>query len=100
MTDLKTAHDGHVMQEYLESRGIQLLTTIPGLIQHNGDESLYDPGLPIRRSARFEKNPAADWTNRSVMDPPSLEWFAPKRTAVESKGLTLKDVGEILRGEK
>lgn len=98
--DLKTAHDGHVMQEYLESRGIQLLTTIPGLIQHNGDESLYDPGLPIRRSARFEKNPAADWTNRSVMDPPSLEWFAPKRTAVESKGLTLKDVGEILRGEK
>lgn len=95
--DLETAHDGHAVQEYLEQKGIQILTTIPGVVQHDGDVSLYDPGLPIRRTARFEKNPDADWTAEGIAECPSLVWFAPKRGA--GKRLSLDEITKILMGE-
>lgn len=95
--NLETAHDGHAVQEYLEQKGIQILTTIPGVVQHDGDVSLYDPGLPIRRTARFEKNPDADWTAEGIAECPSLVWFAPKRGA--GKRLSLDEITKILMGE-
>lgn len=95
--DLETAHDGHAVQEYLEQNGTQILTTIPGTVQHTGDVSLYDPGLPIRRTARFEKNPDADWTAEGIAECPSLVWFAPKRGA--GKRLSLDEITKILMGE-
>lgn len=95
--DPETVHDGHAAQEYLESKGVQILTTYPGIIQHNGDVSLYDPGLPIRRTARFEKNPDADWTAEGIAECPSLVWFAPKRGA--GKRLSLDEITKILMGE-
>ena len=96
--DLETAHDGHVVQEYLEQKGIQILTTIPGTVQHDGDVSLYDPGLPIRRTTRFEKVTSSDWTNPEIAECPTLEWFAPKKG--RATGLSFDDAVKILRGEK
>ena len=95
--DLETAHDGHAVQEYLEQKGIQILTTYPGSIQHNGDTSLYDPGLPIRRTARFQKEPVADWTSTEIAQTPSLEWFAP--TGKKSNNASFADALIILRGD-
>ena len=95
--NLETAHDGHVVQEYLEQKGIQILTTIPGTVQHDGDVSLYDPGLPIRRTARFQKEPVADWTSTEIAQTPSLEWFAP--TGKKSDNASFADALSILRGD-
>lgn len=95
--NLETAHDGHDLQEYLEQKGIQILTTIPGVVQHDGDVSLYDPGLPIRRTARFEKNPNADWTVAEIAQTPSLKWFAP--TGKKSDNVSFADALSILRGD-
>lgn len=95
--NLETAHDGHVVQEYLEQKGIQILTTIPGTVQHDGDVSLYDPGLPIRRTARFQKEPVADWTSTEIAQTPSLEWFAP--TGKKSNNASFADALSILRGD-
>lgn len=95
--DPETVHDGHAAQEYLESNGVQILTTYPGSIQHNGDTSLYDPGLPIRRTARFQKEPVADWTSTEIAQTPSLEWFAP--TGKKSDNASFADALSILRGD-
>ena len=95
--NLETAHDGHAVQEYLEQKGIQILTTIPGAVQHDGDVSLYDPGLPIRRTARFQKEPVADWTSTEIAQTPSLAWFAP--TGKKSNNASFADALSILRGD-
>ena len=65
---------------FLRHKQIPVLSTIPVTIQHVGDESLFDPNLPVRRTTRFEENPTADWTSTKVEDPPVLEWFKPRQT--------------------
>ena len=95
--DSETVHDGHAAQEYLESKGIQILTTYPGVVQHNGDQSLYDPGLLIRRTVRFQKEPEADWTSTEIAQTPSLKWFAP--TGKKSDNVSFADALSILRGD-
>lgn len=95
--DTENVHDAYGVQEYLEQKGIPILTTVPGIIQHIGDQSLYDPSLPIRRTQRFEKNPEADWANRQVSEIPSLEWFAP---GAGTKTLSFEEASKILKGEK
>ena len=65
---------------FLRHKQIPVLSTIPVTIQHIGDESLFDPNLPVRRTTRFEENPTADWTSTKVEDPPVLEWFKPRQT--------------------
>ena len=45
---------------------IPMITTIPSLVQHIGDKSLYNPNAPIRRTQYFEKNPIADWSNKKI----------------------------------
>lgn len=95
--DTENVHDAFGVQEYLELKGIPILTTVPGIIQHIGDQSLYGPGLPIRRTQRFEKNPEADWTSQQISEAPSLEWFAP---VSGKKTLTFEEAAKILKGEK
>lgn len=96
--DTESVHDAFAVQEFLEQKGIPILTTVPGLIQHIGDQSLYDPGLPIRRTQRFEKNPEANWTNRQISEIPSLDWFAPGSGTKTT--LSFEDAKKILKGEK
>lgn len=45
---------------------IPMITTIPSLVQHIGDQSLYNPTAPIRRTQYFKKNPIADWSNKKI----------------------------------
>ena len=74
------ALESHGILSYLKQKQIPVLSTIPVTVQHIGDDSLYDPSLPVRRTARFEENPTADWTSTKVEDPPVLEWFKPRQT--------------------
>lgn len=48
--------------------GVQILTTIPAIVQHIGDDSILDPGRAILRTVYFEEHPVADWDNRKVME--------------------------------
>ncbi len=81
---------------FLRHKQIPVLSTIPITVQHIGDDSLYDPSLPVRRSSRFEENPTADWTSTKVEDPPVLEWFKPRQTGkVENR---TDRILNILRG--
>lgn len=54
---------------------IQILTTIPATVQHIGDDSVLDPGRPIRRTVYFDKKANADWSNKKVMEYGEPEWF-------------------------
>lgn len=88
--------ESHGILSFLKHKQIPVLSTIPITVQHIGDDSLYDPSLPVRRSSRFEENPTADWTSTKVEDPPVLEWFKPRQTGkVENR---TDRILNILRG--
>ncbi|UNT94272.1 MULTISPECIES: hypothetical protein [Allobaculum] len=74
------ALESHGILSFLKHKQIPVLSTIPVTVQHIGDDSLYDPSLPVRRSSRFEENPTADWTSTQIENPPVLEWFKPRQT--------------------
>ena len=81
---------------FLRHKQIPVLSTIPITVQHIGDDSLYDPSLPVRRTTRFEENPTADWTSTQIENPPVLEWFKPRQTGkVENR---TDRILNILRG--
>ena len=81
---------------FLRHKQIPVLSTIPVTIQHIGDESLFDPNLPVRRTTRFEENPTADCTSTQIENPPVLEWFKPRQTGkVENR---TDRILNILRG--
>lgn len=65
------------IRRWLEHKGLEILTTVPCLIQHIGDESVVDPTFPVRRSDRFVEKAAADWSSKAVAKFPELEWFKP-----------------------
>lgn len=90
------ALESHGILSFLKHKQIPVLSTIPITVQHIGDDSLYDPGLPVRRSSRFEENPTADWTSTQIENPPVLEWFKPRQTGkVENRADRILN---ILRG--
>ena len=90
------ALESHGILSYLKQKQIPVLSTIPVTVQHIGDDSLYDPSLPVRRTARFEENPTADWTSTQIENPPVLEWFKPRQTGkVENR---TDRILNILRG--
>lgn len=89
-------YDSHGILSFLKQRQIPILSTIPVTVQHIGDDSLYDPSLPVRRTTRFEENPTADWTSTQIENPPVLEWFKPRQTGkVENR---TDRILNILRG--
>lgn len=94
--DPETVHESYAILSYLMRKGVQILTTIPETIQHIGDDSLYDPDLPIRRTIRYEKEPAADWTKTEVATPPPVAWFQPKPKEAQENPLQIL---KILLGE-
>ena len=88
--------ESHGILSFLKHKQIPVLSTIPITVQHIGDDSLYDPSLPVRRSSRFEENPTADWTSTQIENPPVLEWFKPRQTGkVENR---TDRILNILRG--
>lgn len=58
--------ESHAFHQFALERGIPVISTIPCLVQHLGDDSLVDKMLPIRRTTRFVKQPAANWSCSDV----------------------------------
>lgn len=54
------------IQKWAVSRQIPIISTIPSLVQHLGDNSLLDPNNPIRRTIYFDQNPKVDWSNKKI----------------------------------
>ena len=69
--------DDAAIQYWAENNNIQIITTIPSLVQHLGDDSILTSNAPIRKSAYFSKQPVADWTNNEVLRMPTSECFRP-----------------------
>lgn len=77
---------------WLRHSGLPIRTTMPLLVQHIGDDSVVDPTMPIRRSERFEMDPAADWSCSDVAAMPELDWFKPINWSDPKRQLTLNEV--------
>lgn len=67
--------DDEGIQAWADARGIEILTTIPAVIQHIGDDSIANPGCAIRRTVYFDEHPVADWGSQKVMEYRLQEWF-------------------------
>lgn len=67
--------DDEGIQAWAEANGREILTTIPALIQHIGDDSIANKGCFIRRTEYYEENPVADFSSSKVMEYRLKEWF-------------------------
>ena len=56
----------YAFHQYGLEKGIPVISTIPCWVQHLSDDSLVDEHLPIRRTERFVKQPAANWSSSDV----------------------------------
>lgn len=92
----ENVHESYGIFSFLRHKEIPILTTMPVTVQHIGDESLYDPTLPVRRTNRFEENPEADWSGQDIATVPEIEWFRPK--SKEPKEDRLDRMMNILKG--
>lgn len=67
--------DDDGIERWARSQGIEILTTVPAIVQHIGDDSLLDPGRVVRRTVYYSENPEANWTSTKVMQYREKEWF-------------------------
>lgn len=58
--------DDTMIYNWAKSRGVWVITTIPAILQHIGDDSVIDPKKAIRRTVFYEENPVADWSNPKI----------------------------------
>jgi len=66
-TDDNALGDDTNIQRWARENSVGVLTTIPSLIQHIGDVSVFLPGRVIGRTKYFEKDPKnVDWDNGYV----------------------------------
>ena len=76
--------DDKGIREWAEYAGIDIITTIPALIQHIGDRSILNKYRPIQRTYYFEKDPIADWSNPNIWKRPKIkEKFFSKRRMIK-----------------
>lgn len=75
--DQENIVDTQAILSFVKYKKLPLLTTVPMIVQHIGDDSLFDPSLPIRRTTRFKENPNVDWTQTKINKLPEIEWFKP-----------------------
>lgn len=90
----ENVHESYGIQCFLRNRRIPILTTMPITVQHLGDDSLYDPALPVRRTTRFEEQPDANWTSTDTANAPEVSWFKPKAVGISPVDTFL----QILKG--
>ena len=67
--------DDEGIQAWAKDAGVQIITTIPALVQHIGDESIANKGCFIRRTVYYEEKPVANWETKKVMEYRLKEWF-------------------------
>lgn len=71
--------DDEGIQAWADARGMRVLTTIPAIIQHIGDDSIANKGCFIRRTVYYDPKPAANWGSREVLKYTEHEWFFSNR---------------------
>lgn len=72
------------IKKWAEHAGVDIITTIPAIIQHIGDKSILNKYRPIQRTYYFEKDPIADWSNQNVWKKPKIkEQFFSKRRMIK-----------------
>lgn len=71
----ESSGDDYAIQEWARYAGVKVLTTIPALIQHIGDESIANKGSGIRRTVYYQKNPQANWSSKKILHWREFEWF-------------------------
>lgn len=72
------------IKKWAEYAGVDIITTIPAIIQHIGDKSILNKYRPIQRTYYFEKDPIADWSNQNVWKRPKIkEQFFSKRRMIK-----------------
>ncbi len=69
--------DDYAMDRFAVSRKIPVLTTVPALLQHIGDDSILTPGIMIRRTVYYDPNPQADWDCKDIGTMSGPDWFYP-----------------------
>lgn len=67
--------DDYYIQLWATANNIRMLTTTPATLQHIGDDSIFNPQAPIRRTDYYEQNPVADWESPMAAVIPAKEWF-------------------------
>lgn len=67
--------DDYSIQMWATAHNVRMLTTIPATLQHIGDDSIFNPQSPIRRTEYYEPTPVANWNNPMVAVIPVREWF-------------------------
>lgn len=58
--------DDRAITDYAKAHKIELLTTIPVLIQHIGDISVVNANRSVRRTQFFEDDPSPNWDDRTI----------------------------------
>lgn len=72
---------------WADANKVNVITTIPALIQHIGDDSIICPDCFIRRTVYYRKNPVADWSNKEVCVVPNPNtMFYPKSKKILKVG--------------
>lgn len=67
--------DDEGIQVWAEHKGIPIITTIPAIIQHIGDDSIANKGCFIRITVYYDEHLVADWNCKDVFKPINKEWF-------------------------
>ncbi len=67
--------DDEAIQEWLDLNNIPIITTIPAILQHIGDNSIVTKNAPIRRTVYFEEKPVANWNCKQYAKISEIEWF-------------------------
>ena len=67
--------DDEGIQAWADHKGIPIITTIPAIVQHIGDDSIANKGCFIRRTIYYDAHPTADWSCREVLQYGRKEWF-------------------------
>ena len=68
---IKSVYDDNIADDtgigsWAYNRRIDIVTTIPAILQHIGDISALDSNRPVRRTVYYDSNPVADWDNKKI----------------------------------
>lgn len=86
--------DDFAIQTWAQDAGIPILTTVPALLQHIGDESIANKGCFIRRTVYYDEYPEANWNSKKIMEYRHKEWFFSNKGKQRNEKGVLVDVTE------
>lgn len=86
--------DDFAIQTWAQAVGVPILTTVPALLQHIGNESIANKGCFIRRTVYYDEHTEANWSSKKIMDYRIREWFFSNKGKQRKEKGVLVDVTE------